>query len=155
MLAGLLNVASLSRIASFSLKRQVRQIVLTVVFALTGTFAALVALGIACRALYLWLELSLGTFPALGLVGVLAALVAIIFFMLAFMRRRRRAQPAAALRMRAPVTAASAATTAAAPAAAPDASGAADGLLRNASGPQLAGALAVAIIAGWFLGKRM
>jgi hypothetical protein len=149
MLAGLLKLATVSKIASTSLKRQVRQIALTFALALAGTFAALLALGIALRAFYLWLELSLGTFPALGIVGSFAALLAIIFFMLAFTRGRRRvrAAPMAPIASPAPVV----------PLAQTGASlgGAADQMARNASRQQLVGAALVAVLAGWILGKRM
>lgn len=150
MLAGLLKLATIGKIASFSLKRQLRQIAITMALALAGIFSALIALAIAMRAFYLWLALSLGTFPALGIVGGFSALLAVIFFLLAFMRgqRRRRAAPiapTAALGAAAPTVAA----------AGNAAANATDQMIRNASQKQIVGALVVAAIAGWILGKRM
>lgn len=150
MLGGLLKLATVSKIVSFSLKRQAREIAVTVALVLAGTFAALTAFAIAMRAFYLWLELSLGTFPALGIVGLITALLAVILFMLAFMRGRRRARvapvaPVAAIRAAAP-------TVAATRQAAVDAT---DHAIRNASRQQVVGALVIAVIAGWILGKRL
>jgi hypothetical protein len=142
MLAGLLKVAGLD------VKRQVRQLSLTLVFALLGAAAALMTLVIALRAFYLWLEQSLGTFPALGILGTISLLLAIIFFLLAFMRGRRRpaaAHPVESLRAGAPRATA---TTDAAMRATED-------LMRFGSRQQVVGALIVAVIAGWILGKRL
>lgn len=138
-------LGTLVRLVGFDLKRQIRQITLSIVFALLGAFAALVALAIAFRALYLGLELAVGTFAALGILGGASTMLAVIFFFLAFRRRRRTARKAHPLRASTPSLAE---TTDAA-------LGATEEFWRNGSRQQVVGALIVAVIAGWILGKRM
>ena len=52
-------------VIGIDLKREVKNISVTVVFAILGAFLTVLAVAIALRALYLWLELRLGVFPAL------------------------------------------------------------------------------------------
>jgi hypothetical protein len=46
-----------------------RETAITIVFAVLGAFAAMLALTFSFVALYLWLELKLGTITALGILG--------------------------------------------------------------------------------------
>ena len=62
-------VATLLRVVGIDLKRLARETAITIMLAMLGAFAAMVALALGFVALYLWLELKLGTFAALGILG--------------------------------------------------------------------------------------
>jgi hypothetical protein len=83
-------VATLLRLVGFNLKRLARETAITIVLAMLGVFAAMVALACGLSALYFWLEFKLGTFAALGIVGGMAALLAIVLFAIVFLRARRK-----------------------------------------------------------------
>jgi hypothetical protein len=146
-------VATLLRVVGIDLKRLARETAITIVLAMLGAFAAMVALALGFVALYLWLELKLGTFAALGILGGTSALLAGVLFAIAFLRapRKPRARAEDALRVAAdPVQASAAAIARAADEAV---NGAAD-IVRNGSGQQIAGTIAVAALIGWVLGRR-
>jgi Putative Actinobacterial Holin-X, holin superfamily III len=147
-------VATLLRLVGIDVKRLARQAATTVVLAMLGAFAAMLALAFGCVALYLWLELKLGTFAALGIVGGASALLAVILFAIAF-RRASRAPPARAedaVRAAADSVEDSAAAIARA---ADEALNAAAGSVRNGSRQQVAGTIAAAALIGWVLGRRV
>jgi len=73
---------------------QIKETGLTVGFALLGAVAALFTLVIALAALYVWVDMHKGPLVALGVVGLVTALLAAVMFALAFLRGRRK--PAAA-----------------------------------------------------------
>jgi uncharacterized membrane protein YedE/YeeE len=146
-------VATLLRLVGIDLKRLARETAITIVLAMLGVFAAMLALALGFVALYLWLELKLGTFAALGILGGTSALLAGVLFSIAFLRapRKPRARAEDALRVAAdPVQASAAAIARAADEAV---NGAAD-IVRNGSRQQIAGTIAVAALIGWVLGRR-
>ena len=146
-------VATLLRLVGIDLKRLARKTAITIVLAILGAFAAMVALALGFVALYLWLELKLGTFAALGILGGTSALLAGVLFAIVFLRapRKPRARAEDALRAAAnPVQASAAAIARAADEAG---NGAAD-IVRNGSRQQIAGTIAVAALIGWVLGRR-
>ena len=147
-------VATLLRLVGIDLKRLARETAITVVLALLGVFAAMLALAFGFIALYLWLELKLGTFAALGLVGGMSALLAAILFTVVCLRasRKPRGRPEDAVR----AAAESVEQSAAAGARAADAAlNAAADTLRKGSRQQIAGTIAVAALLGWVLGRRV
>jgi hypothetical protein len=79
-------------IASY-LRQRVRHLAATAVLLLAGGLLIVLALGMGLWALYLWLQIELGTFAALGIVGGMFALSGAILLMVAF--RRSRKGPAA------------------------------------------------------------
>jgi hypothetical protein len=70
-------VATLLRLVGIDLKRLARETAITIVLAMLGTFAAMLALSLGFVALYLWLELKLGPFAALGTLGGTSASLAV------------------------------------------------------------------------------
>ena len=95
-----LMVATLLRFVGIDVKRLARETAITIVLAMLGAFAAMLALTFGFAALYLWLELKLGTFAALGILGGTSALLAGVLFAVAFLRasRKPRARAEDALR---------------------------------------------------------
>ena len=73
---------------------QAKETGLTVGFVLIGAIAALLTFIVVLAALYLWVEMYQGPFAALGVVGLVTALLAALMFGLAFRRGKRK--PAAA-----------------------------------------------------------
>ena len=147
-------VATLLRLVGVDLKRLTREAAITIILAMLGTFMAMLALGLGSVALYLWLELKLGTFAALGILGGTAALLAAVLFAVAFRRgpRKPRSRSDDALRTAAdPLQAPAAAIARAADEAV---NGAAD-IVRKGSRQQIAGTIAVAALIGWVLGRRL
>ena len=146
-------VAMLLRLVGVDFKRLARDTAITIVLAMLGTLAALLAFAFGLIALYLWLELKLGNFAALSILGGTSALFAIVLFAIAFRRAPRtpRARTEDALR----AAADPAQTSAAAIASAADEAvkGAAD-IVRNGSRQQIVGTIAVAALRGWLLGRR-
>lgn len=147
-------VATLLRLIGIDVKRLARETAITIVFAVLGAFAAMLALTFSFVALYLWLELKLGAITALGILGGASALLAGIFFAVAFLpaSRKPRARADGALRAAADPEQASTATVA--QAADEAVNGAAD-IIRNGSRQQIAGTVAVAALIGWVLGRRI
>jgi hypothetical protein len=147
-------VATLLRLAGVDLKRLTREAAITIILAMLGTFMAMLALGLGSVALYLWLELKLGTFAALGILGGVAALLAAVLFAVAFRRgqTKPRSRSDDALRTAAdPLQAPAAAIARAADEAV---NGAAD-IARKGSRQQIAGTIALAALIGWALGRRL
>jgi hypothetical protein len=146
-------VATLLRLIGIDVKRLARETAITIVFAVLGAFAAMLALTFSFVALYLWLELKLGAITALGILGGASALLAGIFFAVACLpaSRKPRARADGALRAAADPEQASTATVA--QAADEAVNGAAD-IIRNGSRQQIAGTVAVAALIGWVLGRR-
>src|SRR5262249_39752824 len=139
---------SLLKAVGFDLKRQVRQTVMTVVFALVGAILIALALGFGIAALYEWLKLSYGTLPALGILGGAWALLGIIFLCMAFLRPGPRQQGVAATAaLQDPAVAIADATEQAVDSAA--------GLIREGSRKQVFGAIMIAVVAGYTLGRRL
>ena len=79
-------VATLLRLVGIDVKRLARETAITIVLAMLGAFAAMLALTFSFAALYLWLELKLGIFAALGILGGTSALLACVLFAVAFLR---------------------------------------------------------------------
>jgi type VI protein secretion system component VasK len=136
------------------LKRLARETAITIMLAMLGAFAAMLALALGFAALYLWLKFKLGTFAALGILGGTSAFLAVVLFAIAFLRtpRKPRARGEDALRAAAadPVQASAVAIARAADEAV---NGAAD-IVRNGSRQQIAGTIVVAALIGWLLGRR-
>ena len=143
--------ASLLGAIGFDLKRQVRQVVLTVVFALIGAILIALALGFGIAALYEWLKHQYGTLPALGMLGGAWAVLGTIFLCLAFFRpdpRKRQARvEAAAMPLQDSAAALAQATE--------QAVDSATGLIREGSRKQVFGVLLVAALAGFLIGRRL
>ncbi len=143
-------VATLLRLIGIDVKRLARETAITIVLAMLGAFAAMLALTFGFTALYLWLELKLGAIAALGILGGTTALLAGVLFAVAFLRTpRARAEEA----LRATADPAQASTAAITRAADEAVNGAAD-IVRDGSRQQIAGTIAVAALIGWVLGRR-
>jgi hypothetical protein len=141
-------ISMLLGVIGIDLKREVRGIAVTVALALAGAFLAIVAIAIGLRALYLWLELQVGVFPALGILGGASVLLAIVLFFFAF-KRGRKAKPAP--RAANPLQASAAALAEATEQAV---HGATDSV-RNGSRKQMYTTILVAALAGLLLGRRL
>lgn len=146
-------VATLLRLVGIDVKRLARETAITIVFAMLGAFAAMLALTFGFVALYLWLELKLGAVTALGILGATSALLAGIFFSVAFLPAPRKPRARAEGALRAAADQLQASTAAIAQAADEAVNGAAD-IVRNGSRQQIAGTVAVAALIGWVLGRR-
>ena len=131
------------------LKRQVREAVMTVVFALAGAILILLALGFGIAARYEWLKLHYGTLPALGILGGAWAVLGIVCFVIAFYRPKGRRRPAAAqaVNLQEPAVAIAQA--------AEQAVHNATGVVREGSRKQVFGALLIAAVAGFLIGRRL
>jgi len=147
-------VATLLRLIGIDVTRLARETAITIVLAMLGAFAAMLALTFGFAALYLWLELKLGTIAALGILGGTSALLAGVLFAVAFLRAsdKPRARAEGAL-LRAAADPVQASTAAIAQAADEAVNGAAD-IVRNGSRQQIVGTVAVAVLIGWVLGRR-
>jgi hypothetical protein len=146
-------ISTLLRLVGIDLKRLARDAAITIVLAMLGAFAAILALALGIVALYLWLELKLGTFAALSLLGGASALLATVLLVIAFRRAPRKPGDRSEDALRAaadPVQA----STAAFAGAADEAVNAAAEVVRNGSPQQIAGTIAVAALIGWMLGRR-
>ena len=146
-------VATLLRLVGIDLKRLARETAITIVLAMLGTFAAMLALTFSFVALYLWLELKLGAITALGILGGTSALLAGVLFAIAFLRAPRKPRARAEDAFRTAVDPVQASTAAIARAADEAVNGAAD-IVRSGSRQQIAGTIAVAALIGWVLGRR-
>jgi hypothetical protein len=141
-------LASLLGAIGFDLKRQVRHVVMTVVFALIGAILLALAIGFGIAALYEWLKAAYGTLPALGILGTAWAVLGIVFFCLAFLRPSPRPRPLpAATALQDPAAAIAQATE--------QAVDSATGLIREGSRKQVFGAILVAALAGFIVGRRL
>jgi hypothetical protein len=129
------------------LKRKVREVVVTIVFALLGAILILLALGFGIAALYEVLKIHYGTLPALGIVGGVGAVLGILFLALAFWRPSARRKPQKAVDLQDPAAAIVEATE--------QAVNNAIGLVRDGSRGQILGAVAIAAVAGFLIGRRL
>jgi hypothetical protein len=135
-----------------SLQSKVRQTVMTIVFALIGAILLMLALGFGIAALFEWLKFHYGTLPALGILGGTWAVLGVVFLLLAFYRpepgaRARKQRAALAAELQNPAAAIATATE--------QAVDSATGLIREGSRQQVFGALLVAVLAGFILGRRL
>jgi type VI protein secretion system component VasK len=146
-------VATLLRLIGIDVKRLARETAMTIVLAMLGAFAAMLALALCFAALYLWLELKLGAITALGILGGTSALLAGVLFAVAFLPASRKPRARAEAALRAAADPAQASTAAIAQAADEAVNGAAD-IVRNGSRQQIAGTVVVAALIGWVLGRR-
>jgi hypothetical protein len=146
-------VATLLRLVGIDIKRLAREATITLVLAMLGTFAAMLALTFGFVALYLWLELKLGAIAALCIVGGTSALLAGVLFAVAFLRASRKPRARAAGALRAAADKMQVSADAMAQAADEAVNGAAD-IVRNGTRQQIAGTIAVAALIGWVLGRR-
>jgi hypothetical protein len=135
------------RLIGIDLKRQVRRVVMTVVFALIGAILILLALGFGIAALHEWLKLQYGTLPALGILGGAGAVLGVMFLGLAFLRPSGRKRPPAAVDLQQPAAAIAQATE--------QAVHNATGLVREGSRKQVFGAVLIAAVAGFLIGRRL
>jgi len=83
-------VTTLLRLVGVDVKRLAREAAITIVLAMLGAFVAMLALSFSVVALYLWLELNLGIFAALSILGGTSALLAGALFAIAFLRGSRK-----------------------------------------------------------------
>jgi hypothetical protein len=146
-------VATLLRLMGIDVQRSARETAITIVLAILGAFAAMLALALCFAALYLWLEPKLGTIAALGILGGTSALLSGVLFAIAFLRGSRKPRARAADALRAAADPAQASAAAIVQAADEAVNGAAD-IVRTGSRQQIAGTVAVAALIGWVLGRR-
>jgi hypothetical protein len=71
------------------LRQRVRHLVVTAILLGLGGLLVALALGMGVWALYLWLQIELGTFAALGILGGAFALTGVILLAVAFRRSGR------------------------------------------------------------------
>jgi hypothetical protein len=146
-------VATLLRLVGIDVKRLAREATITLVLAMLGAFAAMLALTFSFVALFLWLELKLGAIAALCIVGGTSALLAGVLFGVAFLRASRKPRARAEGALRAAADKMQVSADAMAQAADEAVSGAAD-IVRNGTRQQIAGTIAVAALIGCVLGRR-
>ena len=140
--------ASLLSALGFDLKRQLRHIVITAVLALIGGILLALAFGFGIAALYEWLKFRYGTLPALGILGGAWTVLGIVFLCIAFFRPDPRKRPVkVASPLHEPAAAIAQATE--------QAVDSATGLIREGSRQQVFGAVLVAILAGFIIGRRI
>jgi hypothetical protein len=114
---------------------------------LAGAVLIALALAFGIAALYEWLKLQYGTLPALGILGGTWAVLGLVFFAIAFLRpkgQRRRAPAVNPLREPAAVIAQ----------ATEQAVDDATSLVREGSRKQVFGAVLVAVLTGFLIGRR-
>jgi hypothetical protein len=143
-------LASLTGPLADMIKARLRAMTVTAALALCGVGLLLTALGFGVALLYSWLELELGTFPALAIIAGACVLLALILFAVAAWRPKpgdRRAHHGPP-----PPRLASATGSAAA----------ADRMMdealtavRHGSREQMLAALSLAVVTGIMLGRRV
>lgn len=141
-------IAALLGMVGIDLKREVRGFAVTIALAAAGAFLAIVAIAIGLRAFYLWLEGQVGVFPALGILGGVSAVLAIIAFFLAFKRGRK---PKPAPRAANPIQSSAAAIAEATEQAVNDATDS----IRTGSRKQMYTTILIAALAGLLLGRKL
>ena len=135
-------------IVGFNLKRQVQHTVMTVVLAVAGGIFILLALGFGIALLYQWLRLHFTVIEALAIMGGGWAVIGIILLLVAFYRPRpgqrqyRGVDP-----LREPAVAAVQMTE--------QAMDDATGIIRDGSRKQVFGAIVIAALAGFLVGRRL
>jgi hypothetical protein len=146
-------IETLLRVVGIDIKRLAREAAITIVIATMGGFAAILALAIGFVGLYLWLEIKIGTSAALCILGGTSALLAIILLVVALRRTRGKSRARAEDTLPAvpdPVQL----STLPIVRAAQEAINVAVDKVRKGSRQQIAGAIAVAALIGWLLGRR-
>jgi len=130
-------------------ERRVRQIVITTVLAAVGAIMLALALGFGIALLYAWLELKYGAMPALAILAGGWAVLGIVLLGIAFLRptRRRRVNVAPAVNLKNPAVAIAQATE--------QAVDSASNLVREGSRQHVLGAIVVAALAGFLIGRRL
>jgi hypothetical protein len=96
------QIDELKRSAIHQVTEQVKETGITAGFILGGAIAALITFIIALAALYVWVDMHEGPLVALGVVGLVTALLAALMFVLALRREKHRPAPAPAPVYRAP-----------------------------------------------------
>lgn len=147
-------VATLLRLVGIDVKRLAREAAITIVLAMLGALVAMLALTFGVIDLYLWLELKLGIFAALGILGGTSALLAGALFAIAFLRGPRKPRTHTDDALRAAAGPVQASATAIAQAADEAVNGAAN-IVRYGSREQIASTIAAAVLIGWVLGRRI
>jgi len=143
-------LGTLLSLVGIDLKRQVRESATTAILALVGAILILLALGFGIAALYQWLTVLYGTLPALGILGGAWAVLGMLFLILAFYRpkgRRKRGAAVKAVNLQDPAAAIAQATE--------QAVNNATGVVREGSRKQVFGALVIAAVAGFLIGRRL
>ena len=84
------QIDELKRSAISQATEQVKETGITAGFILGGAIAALFTLIIALAALYVWVDMHEGPLVALGVIGLVTALLAVALFVLALRRGKRR-----------------------------------------------------------------
>jgi hypothetical protein len=146
-------VATLLRFVGIDLRRMAREAAVTLALIVVGAFAAILACAIGFAALFLWLDELLGTFAALGILGGVLVLLAIVLFAVAFRRAPRKPGVYAEDALRAAAGSAPASVATLARTADEAAKGIAE-IVGNGSRQQIIGTIAVAALIGWVLGRR-
>jgi hypothetical protein len=140
-------LGTLLSMVGFDLKSRVRSIATTAIFALAGAVLIALALAFGIAALYEWLKLQYGTLPALGILGGTWAVLGLVFFAIAFLRPKGRRRRAPAINpLREPAAVIAQATEQAVDDAA--------SLVREGSRKQVFGAVLVAVLTGFLIGRR-
>jgi hypothetical protein len=147
-------VATLLRLVGIDVKRLAREAAITIVLAMLGAFVVMLALTFGVIDLYLWLELKLGMFAALGILGGTSALLAGALFAIAFLRGSRKPRTHTDDVLGAVADPVQASATAIAQAADEAVNGAAN-IVRYGSREQIASTIAAAVLIGWVLGRRI
>ena len=147
-------VATLLRLVGIDVKRLARKAAITIVLAMLGAFVAMLALTFGVIDLYLWLELKLGMFAGLGILGGTSALLAGALFAIAFLHGSRKPRTHTDDAFRAAAGPVQASATAIAQAADEAVNGAAN-IVRYGSREQIASTIAAAVLIGWVLGRRI
>lgn len=144
-------VATLLRFVGIDLRRIAQEAAVTLALVVIGAFAAILAFAFGFALLYLWLDELLGTFVALGILGGVSALLAVVLFAVAFWRAPRKPGAYAADALRA----------AAGPASTADFARTTDEAVKeiaeivgNGSRQQIIGTIAMVALIGWLLGRR-
>jgi hypothetical protein len=155
MLWGLLNVALGA--LKLDLKRVVRDMSVTAALALAALVVLLVAAGFGLALLYVWLQMQLGTLDALAIIAGGCAVIGLILLALAIWRPRGK--QGAARRAAAPPPPREEATAGAAGAAA-GAQGTrvieeAIAAMKEGSRETMLAAVAMAVVAGVVLGRKI
>ena len=146
-------ISTLLRVVGIDIKRLTREAAITIVFAILGGFAAVLALAFLTLGFYLWLELRLGNFAALSILGGTSALLAIVLLAIAFRPTPGKPRAPAEDTLRAAANPVQASASSIARAVDEAVKGAAD-IVRNGSRQQIAGTIAIAALIGWLLGRR-
>jgi hypothetical protein len=146
-------VTTLLRLVGVDVKRLARGAAITIVLAMLGAFVAMLALTFGVVALYLWLELKLGIFAALSILGGISALLAGALFAIAFLRGSRKPHTHTDDALRAVADPVQGSAAAIAQAADETMNGVAN-VVRYGSRQQIAGTIATAALIGWVLRRR-